>query len=280
MQSSYPENPNTTPENQQIGSKVAQVKAAEPLGQAVPEQADAKRTLSRTHVDYWKPRVFRRTYTQNNERREINDLYVRIQHGGRREFFALTTTNRDVAARKAVEIVTFLKANGWDATLSKFKPDAHGEAKVDVTIGNFLSAVEGLRKLRPGTFANYRNCLRTIVAECFGIREKKGESKYDYRSGDETGNSKWTTRIDEIRIERFTPERVNVWKRERVGAAGHSPVAIAKAKRTVNSYIRCARSLFSPALVRELKQIRLPDCLPFPRRGAGRSRFHKIRFAH
>ena len=59
----------------------------------------------------------------------MNDLYVRVQHGGRREFFGLNTTNQDAGAIKARDIFTFLKANGWDATLAKFKPDAAGQAR-------------------------------------------------------------------------------------------------------------------------------------------------------
>ena len=207
--------------------------------------------------------MFRRAYTQKGKACEINDLYVRIQHGGRREFFALTTTNRDAAARKAADIYKFVTTSGWDATLAKFKPDAQGQAKLDITVGGFVSAVEATRRLRQRTFLNYRNCLRIIVAESFGIREKKDESKFDYRSTNGTGNSKWTSRIDAIRLERLTPNRVNSWKRDRIAGAGHSPAGIAATKRTVNSYIRCARSLFSSSLVRELKQLKLPDLLPF-----------------
>jgi len=48
----------------------------------------------------------------------------------------------------------------------------------------------------------YRNCLRTIVSEAFGVRLKKGESKFDYRNG---GNKAWNQRIDEIRLDRLTP---------------------------------------------------------------------------
>lgn len=255
--------PETSCQNIKSGSKVAQWNLTEPLLKTAPAPAKAKRRLSRTHADYWKARLFRRAYAQDGKQHEINDLYVRIQHGGRREFFSLTTTNQDVAARKAAEIFTFLKANGWDATLAKFKPNVHGQAKLDVTIGDFLSVVEATRRLRSRTFLNYRNCLRTIAAESFGIREKKGESKFDYRSLNGTGNSKWTGRIDEIRLERLTPDRVNNWKRERIATAGHSPAAIAATKRTVNSYIRCARSLFGPALVRELKGLKLPATTPF-----------------
>lgn len=252
--------PDSTSQNRQSGSEVAQSNPTEPLSDASPTGSKARRKLGRTHTDYWKSRLFRRSYEHKGKEHEVNDLYVRIQHGGRREFFALTTTNQDAAARKAAEIFTFLKANGWDATLNKFKPDADGQPKLDVSVGDFLAAVDTTRRLRPRTFLNYRNCFRTIVAECFGVRLKRGENKFDYRAG---GNKAWLQRIDEIRLERVTPEKVNHWKRERIADAGHSPAAIASAKRTINSYVRCARSLFSLALLRELKGLKLPDPLPF-----------------
>ena len=129
-----------------------------------------------------------------------------------------------------------------------------------VQIGEFLTTVENTGKLRPRRFLNYRNCLCTIVAEVFGIRLKKGENKFDYRSG---GNAAWTQRIEEIRLERLTPDRVNQWKRQRIARAGHSPAGQAAAKRTINSYLRCSRSLFSLSLTRELKGVKLPSPLPF-----------------
>ncbi len=255
-----PTQPKASHQNQQSGSEVAQLVSAEPQSETLSRQARAKRKLPRTHADYWKSRLFRRSYEQHGKQREVNDLYVRIQHGGRREFFPLTTTNQDAAARKAAEIFTFLKANGWQPTLAKFKPDGDGQAKLDVTVGDYLAAVDKTRRLRSRTFLNYRNCFRTIVAEAFGIRPKKNENKFDYRAG---GNAKWAQRIDEIRLERVSADRLNRWKRERVASAGHAPTAIASTRRTVNSYIRCARSLFSPALVRELKGLKLPTPLPF-----------------
>lgn len=239
---------------------MAQSFSAVPLLIHTEKQPNPKRTLARTHADYWKSRLFRRAYQHDGQQREVNDLYVRIQHGGRREFFGLNSTNQDAAAIKARDIFTYLKANGWNATLAKFKPDADGQAKLDVTIGDYITSVENTRKLRPRTFDNYRRCLRTIVAEAFGIRPKKSESKYDYRAG---GHQAWAQRIDEIRLERLTPDRVNQWKRDRVADAGHAPAAIASVRRTVNSYIRCARSLFTPPLIRELKGLKLPGTLPF-----------------
>ena len=252
--------PETVVQNLQSGSEVAQKNVTEPLLKKDQEPRKIKRTVSKTHADYWKARLFRREYDYDGRQKEVNDLYVRIQHGGRREFFGLNTTNQDAAAIKARDIYTFLKANGWDATMAKFKPDADGQARLDVTVGDFLTEVEATRKIRARTFDNYRRCFRTIIAESFGINLKKGESKYDYRSG---GNTVWVQRIDEIRLERLTPDKVNNWKRDRVAAAGHAAAAIASARRTVNTYVRCARSLFSPALLRELKGLKLPTVLPF-----------------
>lgn len=219
-----------------------------------------RRTLARTHADYWRSRLFRRAYASQGRACEINDLYVRIQHGGRREFFPLTTTNQDAAAIKARDIFVFLRANGWEATLAKFKRDSEAPPKLNLTVGDYLAAVEATRKLRLRTFLNYRNCLHTIVAEAFGVRLKKGENKFDYKGG---GNKAWIQRLDEIRLERLTFDRVNQWKRLRIARVGHSPAAQAAAKRTVNTYIRCARSLFSPSLTRELKDVKLPAPLPF-----------------
>src|SRR5262245_14232422 len=247
--------PKTPRANLKSGSEVAQLNSTEPLPQPASTPARARRTLPRTHADYWKSRLFRRSYSQKGERREVNDLYVRIQYGGRREFLPLSTTNQDAAARKAASLYTSIVAKGWDAALADAYKDSESSPKLDVSVGDYLAAVDATRRLRARTFLNYRNCLRTIVAESFGIRPKKGENKFDYRTG---GNQSWTQRIDEIRLERLTPDRVNRWKRERVADAGHAPAAIASARRTVNSYIRCARSLFSTSLVRELKGLKRP----------------------
>jgi hypothetical protein len=236
---------------------MAQSNATEPLPKT-PKKP--RRVLPRTHADYWRARLFRRTYAHKGRECEVNDLYVRIQHGKDRKFFPLRTTNQDAAAKRAAEIFAHLKVNGWGPTLAKFRPDADRPAKLDLTVGNYLAAVDATRRLRPRTFLNYRNCFHTIVAEVFGIRPRKGENKFDYRSG---GNRAWVQRLDNIRLERLTPDKLNRWKRKRVAAAGHSPAAIASARRSVNSYLRCARSLFSPALMGELKAWKLPDPLPF-----------------
>lgn len=252
--------PETILQNSKSGSEVAQSTDLITPTPGSSKKSATQRTSSRAHADYWKPRLFRRAYENKGRECEVNDLYIRIQHGGRREFFPLHTTNRDAAAIKARDIYLTVKGAGWLDALAKFKPDAEGQPKLDVTVGDYLAAVDSTRRLRARTFDNYRRCLRTVVAESFGIKLKKGESKYDYRTG---GHTLWIQRVDDTRLERLTTDVVNRWKRDRIAGVGHSPAALASARRTVNSYIRCARSLFTPAVVREIKRLQLPCPLPF-----------------
>jgi len=46
-----------------------------------------------------------------------------------------------VASGKARDRYLFLKANGWDATLEKFKPESTVAPRLNITIGDFLRAV-------------------------------------------------------------------------------------------------------------------------------------------
>jgi integrase len=222
-------------------------------------QSQPRRKLAKTHQDYWISRLRKRTYVAPDGKTvEIPMWQVRLFHAGREGWFNLDTPNQAAAAGKARDTYVFLKANGWEAALAKFKPESTASPRLNVTIGDYLQAVKETGYLQPRTFLNYQNCLRTIVSEAFGVRSS--ESKYDYRSG---GNEKWVGRIDGIRLERVTPIKVTNWQRRRVKEAGNSPVAIASAKRTVNSYVRCARSLFSKEIRKRLKGVQLPGKLPF-----------------
>ena len=127
--------------------------------------------------------------------------------------------------------------------------------KLNASIGDYLAAVRDTNRLRSRTFLNYQNALRTIAAEAFTVKLDKGVSKFDYRSGnrEQSGRATWIGKIDAHKLGELTLEKVTDWKRKRVGRAGHSPASIASAKRTVNSYIRCARSLFAPGIIREVK---------------------------
>ena len=226
-----------------------------------PNQANrsnARRHLPPTHKDYWKPRLEHRCYTRDGERVELSEYSVRFQHLGKRTSFNLDTSDAEAAAAKARDLYIFLKANGWEATFAKYKPEP--EIKNKLTVGDYLRAVEETQKLRRPTFLNYQNCFHTILARVFGIKATK--ARFDYRKG---GNQIWRGRLDAIRLEKLTPILVGNWMKKFVSAAGSSPAAIASAKRTANSYVRCARSLFSAQLLKEpqLKKVSLPSPLPF-----------------
>ncbi len=191
----------------------------------------------KTHRDYWLGRLRKRTYRARDGRTEIEipTWQVRLFHAGREGWFNTDTANQAAAAVKARDAFQFLKANGWDAMLAKFRPASAAAPRLNLTVGEYLRAVQDTSYLRLRTFLNYQNCLRTIVSQIFGV--KGDDSKFDYRQG---GNQKWRERIDNIRLERVTPARVGEWQQRRVNKAGHSPAAIASAKRTANSYVRCA----------------------------------------
>src|SRR5207253_1690764 len=80
---------------------------------------------------------------------------------------------------RAKEIYLSLQANGWDATLAKFKPKAGSAGKTAATIGEFVEEVKEAASARPKTIESYFQALRTIVADICGI--DGGKSKYDYR---------------------------------------------------------------------------------------------------
>lgn len=214
--------------------------------------------LSKSHSDYWSSRLVKRTYQDRNGAAvKLPDWHVRLWKGNRQAWFNLGTANASVAARKAREIYVFIEANGWEAAITKFKPGKETQDE-SATLGAFLDAVRSTGKLKIRTFLNYQNCLRTIVSEMFGV--KGGDDRFDYRLG---GNQRWVNRINSIRLDRLTSMRVSQWQKKRVKKTGDSPVAIASARRTVNTYVRCARSLFSKQIQKEISGIKLPAVLPF-----------------
>lgn len=219
-----------------------------------------KARLGKTHQDYWVARLRKRTYLAGDGKTEmeIPTWQVRLFHAGKEGWINLGTANQAAAAVKARDAYVLLKANGWDATLAKLKPESEAAPRLNLTVGQFLTAVKETGYLRTRTFLNYQNCLRTVVSEAFGVRTEK--SRFDYKQG---GNAEWLARVDGIRLERLTPECVTAWQQGRLKDAGNQPTRIASAKRTANSYVRCARSLFSREIQKRLNGVKLPSPLPF-----------------
>ena len=73
------------------------------------------------------------------------------------------------AAAKARDIYLFLKANGWNETLAKFKSSSRAPKSDIVTVGQFLEAVSTQFGGKRKTIDDYSRAFRRIVAGIFEI---------------------------------------------------------------------------------------------------------------
>jgi hypothetical protein len=175
---------------------------------------------------------------------------VRIQHRGIRRSFVLGTNNAEIAAVKARDIYLKVVSEGWDAAMALFNPEMVVK-KDDPTVGNFLNEVAAKSGLKPITLRNYSVSFRIIVSGIFRI--DGGREKFNYR---QTGHSEWIGKIDSIKLNAITPERIQAWKVAYIKNRGANPGRIQSVRRTVNSYIRSARSLFSKKVLRFIGVLR------------------------
>ena len=105
--------------------------------QEVSKQSAGAR-YGKTDVRYWRKRIFRPSYTRNGSRCSVGHYAVKLQYAGRRESIPQETANSEIAAQKAREIYLFLKANGWDQTIAKFKPSKRRADSEIETVGEFF----------------------------------------------------------------------------------------------------------------------------------------------
>ncbi len=206
-------------------------------------------------VRYWQGKVFQPSYTRDGQTHFLSDWVVKIQWRGRRETFNLGTSNKAAAAAKAKEIHTTLLGAGWEAALTRFKPEM--ARKAIVTVGEFLEELRGHWSGRPKTFEDYCRSFRTILSQIFHF--EGGTDKFDYVNG---GRKKWVEKIDGIKLADVTPEKVNKWRIAFVKKAGGNPVKERRAKITCNSLMRQSKSLFAPDLLRHAT-IQKPEKWPF-----------------
>jgi integrase len=214
----------------------------------------------KTDIRFWQGAVFRQAYTVDSQRFLTKEWYARIQFRGKRQFFSLGTPNKAAAAAKARDIYLALVASGWEATLARFKaaktvpPVKQGLQPC--TVGEFLDEVRRTASNQQ-TVEGYAKKFRQIVSEIFEFSE--GKEKHDYRQG---GVSKWLGKVHGIKLTEVTPARVQQWKQSFLAKAGNDPLTLRRARISVNSMLRQARSLFSLKRLRHL-QLSLPNPLPF-----------------
>jgi integrase len=231
-------------ENMQSGTEVAQ------------SGTEKIRRVGKSHVDYWTPRLTKRSYSWEGETVQIPEWQIRIAHLGRREWFNTGTPNKASAADKARKIYLSLIAKGWPATLAEFKPDMQ-VARDGCTVGDFLAEVKAVSGLKPVTFEIYARKFRSLVAGAFGI--DGGKAKHDYVNG---GRKAWLDKVCAVRLDRLTPERINTWKVGELKKASNNPLQLKRASVTVRSVLLSSKALFSPDIRRHLT-VRLPAPLPF-----------------
>jgi hypothetical protein len=187
------------------------------------------------------------------------EWYARVQFQGKRAFFPLGTPNRAAAAAKARDIFLFLTVNGWPLTLARYKARSQSAPAADtseITVGSFLDAVFSVCTNR-STIEGYATAFRKIVADLFGLATDP--AKFDYQSG---GRDEWLAKIHGIRLSEITPAKIQKWKQSFLAAARDDPLALRKARISVNTLLRRSRSLFSRKVLRQLP-LRLPSPLPF-----------------
>lgn len=222
---------------------------------------DKKQRFGKTHAGYWKPRLFRASYTHEGERSEGSHWCIKIAHKGIRETINLRTPNQATAAQRAAETYRMLMGDeGWQAVRAKWKPKPEKKVKV-ATVGEFLAAVARLSEVRPRTLGDYSRAFRHIVAGAMGIQGDK--SRFDYVNG---GSAKWRERVDAVKLAAVTPAKVQAWKLAFVarGAGNHQTERTGKV--SANSLLRQAKSLFSDkrgvlTMIRD--ELQLPSPLPF-----------------
>jgi integrase len=135
------------------------------------------------------------------------------------------------------------------------------EKKSDLTVGEFLERVKQSADISPVTLESYAKSFRMIVADSLEI--EGDNARFDYRTG---GHAQWLGKIHAVKLAKVTPEKVQRWKKRYLAKAKPDPVSQRRARVSVNSFLRQARSLFSEKKVLpHLGGIELPEPLPFAR---------------
>jgi hypothetical protein len=184
---------------------------------------------------YWKAKVAFQT-------RASRTYSVQLQHAGQRHWLGLGTANKDDAASIAAKLYIDIRSRGWDAVLNQRRGAT--EKKCDVTIGEYIEAVEAKSLLYPKTITSYARALRKIA-------------------GDITGHTSREKR-DSIRLRTLTSEKIEAWRIDFIRRKATDPLAEKSARISASSFILCARSLFGAETVARVKDIvEIPEPLPF-----------------
>jgi integrase len=241
---------------------------SKPYKSSIPSDGNGNRTFQKKSAESTKtarklhggfPKGDLRHWLSRVRRENSPDYCVQILFRGERRRFTLETSNKEAAAKKALTIYQALRANGWEATLAKFKPDSAKPQKGS-TVGELLAAVAELANVRPATLRGYSATFRRMVADLMGIEVKAGRYA---RCGGERAS--WLAEVDAVSLASLTPDQIEAWKLRYVSSrAAGDEVKARSARNSANSLLRMGKGLFSKRLLPHIKaRVSLPEVLPF-----------------
>jgi integrase len=172
-----------------------------------------------------------------------------VTHKGKRGVFPLGTPNRANAAGLAREIYLNLITNGWEDALAKYKPEKVPIVQSGIrTVGDFIEELRLKADIKPKTLEGYAIAFRSIVASIAGI---SGGG----RGGSKGNSSKWREKVHAVKCAKITPARVAEWKKAFLAKYPADPVSQRKARISVNSLLRRAKSLYAPKYLAHLPPV-------------------------
>lgn len=198
------------------------------------------------HVEYWKGRLVKRSYSGNRNQGIVSGWQVQVTHSKIRKWFNTHTNNKAEAATIARDFYLCVKTQGWEAALEKYRPEETTPIK-SPTVGEYFRAVGEYTTLSPRTLECYKNKFRTLVVECLDL--PRYNRKVDHPLG---SKNEWLRTVEAVKISRITAERVHRWKRQRIDSCKGDPLQIRRAKITINTIIRNAKALFGPKILKNL----------------------------
>ncbi len=114
------------------------------------------RSHPKNDLRYWKETVFKPSYSRaGGKASESPNWAIQIKHRGRRTMLSLGTPNKEAVAAKARDIYRSLQANGWDATLAKYRPESVPALHLNATVGEFIAEVKAKGDGDPKTIEGY-----------------------------------------------------------------------------------------------------------------------------
>ena len=225
---------------------------------SVQEVSKGRTGFGKNDMRYWEGKVYKLTFTEGGVRSETKQYSVKIQYRGERRNFPLALSNRSEAARRARDIYESIIARGWEQTLDQYLPQCQ-KSEDGCTVGEYIKLASKMAGVAPRTAAGYVTSLRMIAASVAKI--PAGSSKFDYKQG---GRDAWVSKVDAISLDVLTPSAIEDWKHRFLKARKGNPIEERKGRNSINSFIRQARSLFAPKIVKVVgEQCRLPEILPF-----------------